>query len=134
VLARALDESRHETTRDTAAPNNLLRYGRRVTKNSSARRSVAVRVHVSSADELPVDRVTAELSHERDCAVSLESDASAYGIYRCTEQGGGSYTIRVYSGDKTWSTNVRVTANECHTLEIKDVEISLDPASADHDD
>jgi hypothetical protein len=96
---------------------------------------VAVRVHVSSPDELPVERVTADLKREADCeSFSIETDASAEGIYRCNEQGGGRYTIRVYSGDLVWRTESHVTANECHTLEIEDVDVVLDPASAEHDD
>jgi hypothetical protein len=98
---------------------------------------VAVRVHISSPEDLPVDRVTADLKRETECeSFSLETDASGEGIYRCNEQGGGRYTIRVYSGDMSWSTGVSVTANECHTTEIKDVDVVLDPASAsaEHDD
>jgi len=95
---------------------------------------VAVRVHISSPDYLPVDRVTAERSRESDCdASSIESDASTDETYRCNEQGGGEYTIRVYSGDQVWTNEAYVRANECHTTEIADVDILMDSATAQAD-
>jgi len=92
---------------------------------------VAVRVHVSSPDGLPVDGVTADQESERACgASSLESDASPNGVFRCLEQGGGRYTIRVYSGNLCWTANVHVPANECHTTEIANVAMVMDPRTA----
>jgi hypothetical protein len=94
---------------------------------------VAVRVHVSSPrdQDLPVVRVTADNGREDVCESSSEADASSAGTYRCNEQGGGEYTIRVYSDALTWTTRVDVDANECHTTEIKDVDVVLDPQTAD---
>lgn len=95
---------------------------------------VAVRVNISSPDDLPVERVTADRSSEIDCdPSSAEYDASTDERYRCTEQGGGEYTIRVYSGDQVWTHEVHVHANECHTTEIADVDIVMDPATAQDD-
>jgi len=96
---------------------------------------VAVRVNIASPDYLPVERVTAERSHEVDCgpSSSIESDASTDEMYRCNEQGGGEYTIRVYSGDQVWTDKAHVDANECHTTEIADVDIMMDPATAEAD-
>lgn len=92
---------------------------------------VAVRVHVSSPVGLAVDGVTAEHDHEMPCgASSVESDASPTGVFRCLEQGGGRYTIRVYSGDLCWTAHVKVAANECHTTEIANVAIVMDPDTA----
>lgn len=94
---------------------------------------VAVRVHISSPKKLPVDLVTADHREERECESSSATSDSPGGIYRCKEQGGGDYTIRVYSGDLVWSQGVEVAANECHTTEIKDVDIAMDPAAAEAD-
>lgn len=92
---------------------------------------VAVRVHVSSPDGLPVDNVTADQEGEKQCDVSsVENAATPTGVYRCMEQGGGKYTIRVYSGDLCWTANVDVTANECHTTDIGNVAIVMDPDTA----
>ena len=46
---------------------------------------VAVRVHISSPDALPVDRVSAENRKEETCeSMSIEADASAPdSTYRC---------------------------------------------------
>jgi hypothetical protein len=94
---------------------------------------VAVRVHISSPENLPVDLVTADHRQEQECgSSSMESD-SPDGIYRCSEQGGGDYTIRVYSGDLVWSQGIEIDANECHTTEIRDVDIVMDPAAAEAD-
>jgi hypothetical protein len=94
---------------------------------------VAVRVHISSPDAQPVDRVTADNRKEETCeSMSIEADASAPdSTYRCNEQGGGDYTIRVYSGAAMWSAHIEVEANECHTVEIQDVDVVLDPNIAD---
>jgi hypothetical protein len=92
---------------------------------------VAVRVHVSSPAGLAVDGVTAEQDAEMACgASSVESHASPTGVFRCMEQGGGRYTIRVYSGDLCWTAHVNVMANECHTTEIGNVAIVMDPDTA----
>lgn len=96
---------------------------------------LAVRVHVTSPEGLAIDRVTAERSHEMACSFSSMpqgADAGSDGMYRCREQGGGVYTVRVYSGDEVWTAAVHIDANECHTTEIKDVRVVLDPE--DHGD
>jgi hypothetical protein len=96
---------------------------------------LAVRVHVTSPAGLPIDRVTAEQSHEIECGFSSSpDDAGSDRMYRCHEQGGGLYTVRVYSGDAVWTSAVHVDANECHTTEIKDVDVTLDPNHAGQDD
>ena len=98
---------------------------------------LAIRVYVTSPEGLPIDRVTAEQSHEIACSFSSApqgADAGSDRMYRCHEQGGGVYTVRVYSGDETWTASVHIDANECHTQEIKDVRVVLDPADhGDHD-
>lgn len=92
---------------------------------------IAVRVHVTSPDNLPIDRVTAQQSHEIECWFSsITDDSGADRTYRCTEQGGGEYTIRAYSGDDVWTATAHIDANECHTTEIKDVDLVLDPKDA----
>jgi hypothetical protein len=92
---------------------------------------VAVRVHVSSPSGLPIDSITAEHEDEAQCEPSSrETDGSPDGVYRCMEQGGGRYTIRVYSGDLCWTTHVDVSANECHTTEIGNVDVVMDPDAA----
>jgi hypothetical protein len=92
---------------------------------------IAARVHVTSPEGLPVDRVTAEQSHEIECWFSSAPEESGVDrMYRCAEQGGGVYTIRAYSGDRVWTEEVHIDANECHTTEIKDVDLVLDPRTA----
>ena len=99
---------------------------------------LAIRVYVTSPEGLPIDRVTAERSHEMACSFSSAqgTDAGSDRMYRCHEQqgGGGVYTVRVYSGDEVWTAAVYIDANECHTTEIKDVRVVLDPEDhGDHD-
>jgi hypothetical protein len=89
---------------------------------------IAVRVHVQSPFGFRVDGVTAQQDHEMICALSSSADdATTDLMFRCTEQGEGIYTIRVYSGDTIFSGRVHVDANECHTTEIKDVDFVLSP-------
>ncbi len=96
---------------------------------------VAIRVHVTSPAGLPIDQVTAEQSQEIECEFSSAADdAGSDRMYRCHEQGGGGYTVRVYSDDDVWSTAVQIDANECHTTQIKDVDVVLDPDDANVDD
>jgi hypothetical protein len=93
---------------------------------------LAVRVHVASPFGLPVDRVTAERDHEMVCAFSATvDDAGTDLMFRCNEQGEGTYTVRAYSGKRVWSAQVHIDANECHTTEIEDVDLVLDPGEVD---
>jgi hypothetical protein len=96
---------------------------------------LAIRVYVTSPEGLPIDRVTVQLTHEIECSLSsTPHDAGSDRMYRCREQGGGVYTVRVYSGDEVWNAAVHIDANECHTTEIKDVGVVLDPNDhGDHD-
>jgi hypothetical protein len=100
----------------------------------------AVLVSVSSPHDLAIDSVTATRAHERSCdglgaldAGSRDAAGSSGDTaeYSCTEDGGGTYVVRVKSGRLTWTQKVDVKANECHTTEIKKLTFTLDPATAD---
>lgn len=91
---------------------------------------VAVRVNVSSPSGLPVDSITADRTREAECGESSGEAQQSDGVFRCMEQGGGQYTIRVYSGNLCWTTQVDVHANECHTTDIANVDIVMDPNTA----
>jgi hypothetical protein len=96
-----------------------------------------IQVDVSSPDGLPIDSVTATREREDECAdlsypgLADGGDASSSGHYACTEQGGGTYVVRVTSGELTWSKSTHIDADECHTTEDKSLTFVLDPETAD---
>lgn len=94
----------------------------------------AIEVYVESPDGLPVDAVTATQRSEIPCDMLPSTGAQDAGDaehYNCSEQSGGTYVVRVTSGDETWSQAVDIEADECHTTERKTLTFVLDPALAD---
>jgi hypothetical protein len=93
---------------------------------------LAITVQVESPQGLPVDSVTATRRREQACESQATSqDASGPGSYECGEQGGGTYTVRVTSGELQWTQRVDISADECHTTEHQTLEFVLDPDTAD---
>lgn len=95
----------------------------------------AVTVHVSSPQGLPVDAVTVKNVVKARCSGPVSGDdddaGSSDSTYTCYEQSGGTYQIEVKSGDDTWSIAVQLFANDCHVIQAKEVQIVLDPDTAD---
>jgi hypothetical protein len=92
----------------------------------------AVVVTVTAADGVVIDRVTAERGNEYDCETS-DDPAVGPATYSCHEQGGSTYTIRVYSGARTWTREVEVeeTADGCHVAKTEELAIDATPETAD---
>ncbi len=88
---------------------------------------VSFQIIVSSPEGLPIDRVTAERERVDDCT------AVGAVTYSCHEQGGGDYTIRVYSGDLVWTRETTLDEDEdgCHLEQSQSTEIELKAATAD---
>jgi hypothetical protein len=92
----------------------------------------AVQVTVTAEGGLTIDRVTAERGKEHDCE-PWDDVAVNPALYSCHEQGGGKYTVRVYSGMLTWTRSVEVPEDDdgCHVTETKELEITASAATAD---
>lgn len=93
-----------------------------------------ITVEVTSPEGRPIDAVTAERRHEAECDGSVLSERDGgptQAAYWCYEQGGGTYVVRVKSGDLTWTQRTHVTANECHTTSSATLSFVLDPDTAD---
>ena len=88
-------------------------------------------VSVSSPQGLPIDSVTAECNSEMACVHKSRYDSDDSVFYSCFEDGGGTYTVTVRSGDLAWTQKVDIKANECHTTEGKSLDFVLDPNTAD---
>jgi hypothetical protein len=103
----------------------------------------AVIVQVEYTQDLEPDSVMAtRRSRPLECtrwdhqeAGAKKADASDIGAavstYHCREQGGGEYVVRVVSGNLSWTQSVDIAANECHTIEQKELRFVLDPSDAD---
>jgi len=90
-----------------------------------------IAVRVSSPHGLPVSSVSAT---NRDsgapgwlCDVFPEFPSA----YLCAEQGRGHYVIQVTSGKRSWTKTVDLPGDECHATSGADLELVLDPATAD---
>jgi hypothetical protein len=96
-----------------------------------------IHVSVSSPQALPIDQVTATRIHEKPCTINTISQAGASGSgekndeYVCWEDGGGTYVVRVHSGAETWTQEINIQADACHTQEVKQLTFVLDPQTAD---
>lgn len=95
----------------------------------SAEQRVAIELTVTGAG--PIDRVTAELESEEECGTGrfsspIGSFSAPDQAYNCWEQGGGVYTVRVYSGAAVHEMQVEIEADECHIKERASVTIDLD--------
>ena len=105
-----------------------------------------ISVRVLSPEGLPIDGVTATLRSENTCfslftlgncfssdaCFSSDIDASSEANrFHCSEQGEGEYKVSVKSGDLTWTQSIYIEADECHTIENKELLFSLDPSEAD---
>lgn len=88
----------------------------------SAEQRVAVQVLVNGAG--PIDKITVELEREEECGSFR--DANLGQVYTCWEQGGGLYTVRVYSGDEVHEEQIEIEADECHIKQRESVTIDLD--------
>src|ERR1044071_591641 len=62
----------------------------------SAEQLVAVEVMVSGSG--PIDKVTVERKAEEECGSFFDAELGQ--VFTCWEQGGGTYTVRVYSGER----------------------------------
>jgi hypothetical protein len=99
----------------------------------------ALTVQISSPQGLEVDSVTATRRVELPCENSSVEHAGARDaaagsnelVYTCWENGGGTYVVRVKSGQSTWTQKVHVNADFCHTTEHKTLSFVLDPETAD---
>jgi hypothetical protein len=95
----------------------------------------AVIVSVRSPQGLPTDDVTATRGKATTECTSWPLDTVDAGadsaMYFCSEQGGGTYRVRVTSGDLTWTQSVDVEADVCHVRKAVEVEFVLDPEQAD---
>jgi hypothetical protein len=94
----------------------------------SAEQRVALEVIVGSAG--PIDKVTVELEDEEECGTGRSSGASPSFsdpelVYTCWEQGGGVYTVRVYSGTEVYEEQIEIEADECHIKERASLYIDL---------
>lgn len=75
--------------------------------------------------------VTAELDGKGEQSCDRTSDlnvgiAAGGRVFTCIEQGGGSYTVRVYSEDNViHEEQIEVEADECHIKELVKAEIDL---------
>lgn len=93
---------------------------------------VAVDVRISSPEDLPIDRVTAERVNEQDCEGEAETEAPE-ATFACFEQGGGTYIVRVYSGDLVWTRTLEIEGDRCHVASTETLSIELTAATADED-
>lgn len=95
----------------------------------------AVTVAVRSPEGLPTDDVTATHGKTTTDCTSWPLDTVDAGadsaMYFCWEQGGGTYRVRVESGDLAWTKSVEVEADDCHVRKAAEVEFVLDPEHAD---
>lgn len=75
--------------------------------------------------------VTAELDGNGEQSCDRTSDlnvgvAAGGRVFTCIEQGGGTYTIRVYSDDNVLhEEQLEVEADECHIKELVKAEVDL---------
>ena len=98
----------------------------------TAEARTAVTVTVTAPTGLRIDKVTARRSVDVECFVfGANLDAGSHPTYQCYEQGGGTYVVTVHSGSLTWTDSVSVRADECHTIERKELHFVLDPETAD---
>ena len=86
----------------------------------SAGQRVAINVMISGS--APVDKVTAELEFEEECGFNRQVGQ----VFTCWEQGGGTYTVRVYSGDMVHEEEIEIEADECHIKERATLFIDLE--------
>jgi hypothetical protein len=71
----------------------------------------------------PIDKVTIELESEKECDFFVDPGLGQ--VFTCSEQGGGLYTVRVYSGDTVREKQVEIEADECHIKERASLQIDL---------
>jgi len=95
----------------------------------------AIKVVFRSPEGLAVDSVTAENRFYAECEGGPASDSLDAGErmfeYWCYEQGGGTYVVRVTSGDMTWTQRTEISADACHTTSHETLTFVLDPRAAD---
>jgi hypothetical protein len=84
--------------------------------------------------QLPVDSVTATRTTTEHCyleAVPHSDDAGGAGDtgethYACWDQGGGTYVVRVTSGERTWTQELDVPGDGCRVSEVPRLTFVLD--------
>jgi hypothetical protein len=87
---------------------------------------IALEVHVTAPVGVTISKVTAELEREEDCG-SFRDRSTDERVWTCTEQGGGQYVLRVYSGDEELHQETkRVEADECHVKELETVFVTVE--------
>lgn len=89
---------------------------------------IAATVSVQAPAGVKVDQVTIERRAEETCGSVSTREGEL--LYTCWEQGGGgTYTVRVYSGDGVWTNSVEIESASCHVKERAELsfDLSLDP-------
>jgi hypothetical protein len=91
---------------------------------------LAVLVTVENPEELDIDAVTVELVSEHNCFLETSPREDAGGPesaqYSCWEQGNGNYTVRVKSGQRTWTETIDVPGGKCHVTKAQKLTIALE--------
>lgn len=88
---------------------------------------VRVAVDVLIAGTGPIDKVTVELDHEEECGSFFDDQQNQ--VYTCWEQGAGTYTVRVYSGERVLEQQVDIETNKCdHIKQRASLQFDLDAA------
>jgi hypothetical protein len=88
---------------------------------------VAIEVHVKNPEDLAIS-VTAELKSEEECPFFVDPGTGR--VYTCYEQGGGTYKVRIYVGDKViYEEDDEVEADACHIKQRFVSEIDLTAVS-----
>ena len=87
-----------------------------LTVRNVAGRNLEVTAELDANGEQSCDRIS-------DLNVGIEAGGR---IYTCIEQGGGTYTVRVYSDDVVLhEEEIEIEADECHIKELARVEVDL---------
>ena len=95
-------------------------------KDCNSELMIAVELDLTVPEGVTVTRVTAENEAERECEFTRDENNTERRLYACYGQGGGDYTIRVYSGDDVIYTETdEVDADECKVNERALSEVDL---------
>lgn len=89
---------------------------------------LALELHITVAEGVTVNKVTAEREHEEACDFTRNPAGGDELIYGCHEQGAGTadYKVRVYSNDRViYEDSVEVPGDSCHVKDQVIVYIDL---------
>lgn len=85
---------------------------------------IAIELQLIVPDGTSIEKVTVELKDEQECGTVY--DPAMGKLYTCWEQGGGTYTLRVYSAGQVIHTQeVELESDGCHIKERLMTEIDL---------